>query len=78
VGCSYRGRAAHAEERSMRVMRAYKTELDLNHAQVTACKRHAGAARYAYTWGLARTQDAYKATGTSPSAIDLHRERNAP
>src|SRR5215469_4477225 len=61
----------------MRMMRAYKTELDLNHAQVTACKRHAGAARYAYNWGLARKQAAYLATGTSPSAIDLHRELNA-
>jgi hypothetical protein len=34
---------------SMRVMRAHKTVLDLHNAQVTACKRHAGAARYAYT-----------------------------
>jgi putative transposase len=63
--------------RMMRVMRAYKTELDLNNAQVTACKRHAGAARYAYNWGLARKQEAYKATGKSPSAMDLHRELNA-
>ena len=63
--------------RMMRVMRAYKTELDLNNAQVTACKRHAGAARYAYNWGLARKQEAYKATGKGPSAIDLHRELNA-
>jgi putative transposase len=61
----------------MRVTRAYKTELDLNNKQVTACKRHAGAARYAYNWGLAREQEAYQATGTSPSAIDLHRELNA-
>jgi putative transposase len=61
----------------MRVLRAYKTELDLNHAQVTACKRHAGAARYAYNWGLARKREAYTATGTSPSAMDLHRELNA-
>src|SRR5215472_2414771 len=61
----------------MRVTRACKTELDLNDRQVTACKRHAGAARYAYNWGLARKQEAYKATGTSPSAIDLHREVNA-
>jgi putative transposase len=61
----------------MWMMRAYKTELDLNDRQVTACKRHAGAARYAYNWGLARKQDAYKATGKSPSAIDLHRELNA-
>src|SRR5215469_1895906 len=61
----------------MRVLRAYKTELDLNHAQVTACKRHAGAARYAYTWGLTRKQEAYTATGKSPSAMDLRRELNA-
>jgi putative transposase len=59
------------------VTRAYKTELDLTDRQVTACKRHAGAARYAYNWGLARKQEAYKATGNSPSAIDLHRELNA-
>src|SRR5215472_1620282 len=61
----------------MRVIRAYKTELDLNHEQVTACKRHAGAARYAYNWALARKQEAYNATGSRPSAIDLHRELNA-
>src|SRR5215472_15184203 len=60
----------------MRVLRAYKTALDLNHAQVTACKRHAGAARSADNWGLARKQEACKATGKSPSAIDLHRELN--
>jgi transposase len=63
--------------RVTRVTRAYKTELDLNDRQVTACRRHAGAARYAYNWGLARKQEAYQATGTSPSAIDLHRELNA-
>lgn len=57
--------------------RAYKTELDLNNEQITACKRHAGAARWAYNWGLARKQEEYRATGKSPSAIDLHRELNA-
>jgi len=59
------------------IQRAYKTELDLNNAQITACKRHAGAARWAYNWGLARKQEAYRARGKSPSAIDLHRELNA-
>src|SRR5215472_2463201 len=59
------------------VTRAYKTELDLNDRQETACKRHAGAARYAYSGGLARKQEAYTATGKSPSAIELHRELNA-
>jgi len=57
--------------------RAYQTELDLNDRQITACTRHAGAARFAYHWGLARKQEAYKATGTSPSAMELHRELNA-
>jgi putative transposase len=59
------------------LQRAYKTELDVNHEQITACKRHAGAARWAYNWGLARKQEAYRATGTSPSAIELHRELHA-
>jgi transposase len=59
------------------IQRAYKTELDLNNVQTTACRRHAGAARWAYNWGLARKQEAYRATGTTPSAMDLHRELNA-
>lgn len=61
----------------MRVTRAYKTELDLNDQQITACRKHAGAARWAYNWGLQRKQEAYRATGMSLSAIDLHRELNA-
>lgn len=56
----------------MLVTRAYKTELALNNEQVTACKRHAGAARYAYNWGLRQKQERYKATGTSPYALELH------
>lgn len=60
----------------MLVTRAYKTELALNKAQMTACKQHAGAARFAYNWGLKLKQERYKATGKSPSAIELHRELN--
>jgi putative transposase len=59
------------------IQRAYKTELDLNNEQITACKRHAGAARWAYNWGLSRKQEAYRATGKSLSAVDLHRGLNA-
>src|SRR5690242_21884563 len=59
------------------IQRAYKTELDLNEQQITACRQHAGAARWAYNWGLRRKQETYRATGKSPSAIDLHRELNA-
>src|ERR1700746_1338818 len=65
------GRAA------MRVQRAYKTELDLSDRQVTACRQHAGAARWAYNWGLRVKQERYKATKKSPGAMDLHRELNA-
>jgi hypothetical protein len=68
--------ARDARKQIMHVLRAYKAELDLNNVQVTACKRHAGAARYADNRGLARKQDAYTGTGTSPSAIELHRELN--
>lgn len=61
----------------MKVLRAFKTELDLNNAQKTACARHAGAARYAYNWGLARKKEAFANGQKTPSAIDLHRELNA-
>jgi putative transposase len=61
----------------MRVQRAYKTELDLTDRQVTACKQHAGAARWAYNWGLRVKQERYKATKKSPNAIALHQELNA-
>jgi putative transposase len=59
------------------IQRAYKTELDLNDEQTTACRKHAGAARWAYNWGLARKQESYRVTGKSPSAMELHRELNA-
>jgi putative transposase len=60
----------------MIVLRAYKTELDLNNAQRTACAKHAGAARWAYNWGLAREIEAYQKGQKVPTAIDLHRELN--
>jgi len=62
---------------TMKIIRGYKTELDLNHAQITACKRHAGAARYAYNWGLRRKQEVYRVTGRHISAMALHKELNA-
>jgi Helix-turn-helix domain len=58
----------------MQVVRGYKTELDLTNEQRTACLKHAGVARFTYNWGLARSQEVYRATGKRPTAIDLHRE----
>ncbi len=57
-------------------MRGYKTELDLNNEQITACKKHAGCARFAYNWGLSRKQAARQAGERMPSARDLHKELN--
>jgi len=61
----------------MKILRAYRTELDLNNKQKTACMRHAGAARFAFNWGLARKQEAFTNGEKTPTAIDLHRELNA-
>ncbi len=44
------------------IQRAYKSELALNDRETTACKRHAGAARWAYNWGLRRKEEAYRTT----------------
>lgn len=62
--------------------RAYKTELDPNNAQRTALMRHAGAARFAYNWGLQRKNEVRILNMLpvprikTPTAIDLHRELN--
>lgn len=61
----------------MIVLRAYKTELDPNNAQKTALARHAGAARFAYNWGLERKLEARELRAKVPTAVDLHRELNA-
>ncbi len=61
----------------MNVVHGYKTELDLNNEQRTACLKHAGCARFAYNWGLARAIAIYRATGKRPNAMQLHRELNA-
>jgi putative transposase len=60
----------------VQITRGYRTELNLNNEQITACKKHAGAARWAYNWGLHRKQEVYKATGRNISAMELHKELN--
>jgi len=59
------------------VVRGYKTELDLTNEQRTLLLKHAGAARFAYNWGLSRKIAAYKDGKKTPTAIDLHKELNA-
>src|SRR5260370_39821067 len=61
----------------MQVVRGYKTELDPNNVQRTALLKHAGCARFAYNWGLARSKEVYRTMGKRPSPMGLHKELNA-
>jgi len=58
------------------IHRAYKVELDPNNTQRTRLRQHAGAARWAFNWGLARKISVFKETKKSPNNIALHRELN--
>ena len=61
----------------MLVKQGYRVELDLNNAQITLARKHCGAVRWAYNYGLRRKQEAYKGGQKTPSAVELHREINA-
>jgi putative transposase len=54
-------------------MKSIKIRLELNDHERTLAARHAGTARYAYNWGLTKSQESYQATGKRPSAVDLHK-----
>jgi transposase len=56
----------------MLMKRGYQAELDLTNAQITLAKKHCGAARWAYNYGLRRKQEWYRAGLPVPSAADLH------
>ncbi len=60
----------------MLLQHAYKTELKLNNRERILLAGCAGAARFAYNWGLRQKIDAYAATGKSPSYYELHRQLN--
>lgn len=53
----------------MVVKRGYRVELDLNDHQRTACKKHVGASRWAYNYGLRRKQEAYAAGVPTPLLV---------
>jgi len=55
-------RHVHAKKRTtVIVFQAFRYELDPNNAQRSALASHAGAARYAWNWGLARVKEALDA-----------------
>ena len=60
----------------MKVLRAYKTELDPNNRQRTFFRQCAGAARFVYNWALADRQERFKA-GLKTSQYDQCKRFNA-
>ena len=50
---------------------AYRFELDPKQAQLSLLRQFAGTARFAYSWGLAKWQEAYESSGKGLGAYKL-------
>ena len=61
---------------SMKIIRAYKTELSPNNKQRTIFRKCTGASRYVYNWGLAEWKQQYE-EGEKPSRFKLCKQFNA-
>ena len=61
----------------MKVRQACKFALDPTPAQERMLRSHAGAARFAWNWALAKCTARYAAEGKWYSAVDLHKVWNA-
>jgi putative transposase len=61
----------------VRVTQAYRFALQPTPAQERALRSHAGAARFAWNWGLAKCKDRYEAESKWYSAVDLHKLWNS-
>src|SRR5712691_2460393 len=68
------------EGATTKLVRAYKTELAPDEAQIATLYNHAGAARFAYNWGLTWKNNVHTYNLLphpklkTPTAMDLHRE----
>jgi putative transposase len=60
----------------MLVRQAFRYELVPTAVQRAALANHAGAARWAWNWGLAVRRKAYRRRGETLTAVDLHRLLN--
>jgi putative transposase len=61
----------------VKTRQAYKFAIDHTPRGERDCRSHAGAARFAYNWGLARCKERYAAERKWYSAADLHKLWNA-
>ena len=60
----------------MKINCAYKYELKPNIAQLIHLAKHAGVARFAFNWGLAKRIELYEKDKKSTNAIEQHRLLN--
>jgi hypothetical protein len=60
-----------AQRDGAKVIQAYRFALDPAPAQERMLRSHAGGARFAWNWGLARCQERYQAEGSWYSGIEL-------
>ncbi|MCL6636635.1 MAG: helix-turn-helix domain-containing protein, partial [Alicyclobacillus sp.] len=60
----------------MQIHRAYRYEFSSNRAPQHLLAKHAGVARFAYNWGLARRIALYEETGQGTNAIGQYWEPN--
>ncbi len=61
----------------MKVTQAYRFALNPSPVQERMLRSHAGAARFAWNWGLAKCKERYAAEHKWYSAVDLHKLWNA-
>jgi putative transposase len=61
----------------VRVIQAYRFALEPAPVQERMLRSHAGAARFAWNWGLARCRQRYQAGGRWYSGMELHKLWNA-
>jgi putative transposase len=57
----------------VKVIQAYRFALEPTPSQERVLRSHAGAARFAWNWGLARCKERYEAEGKWYSGFDLHK-----
>jgi len=58
----------------MEINKAFKVEIGPNNLQRTALVQHAGAARFAFNWGLEKKKKAFDLKEKIPTAMDLNKE----
>ncbi len=61
----------------MEINKAYRYEIKPNISQRILLAKHAGAARFAYNWGLKQRIDLYEKDKTTTNAIEQHRFLNS-